>query len=71
MEPITSWFLVGFISTAPQWELPSPVLLIVLPFTIKRVSVLIVNFMVTQKRAVAEGMFGENIRSTSMRGEYL
>ena len=21
MEPTTSWFLVGFISAAPQWEL--------------------------------------------------
>ena len=22
IEPATSWFLVGFVSTAPQWELP-------------------------------------------------
>ena len=21
MEPVTSWFLVGFVSAAPQWEL--------------------------------------------------
>ena len=22
MEPATSWFLVGFVSTAPRWKLP-------------------------------------------------
>ena len=22
IEPTTSWFLVGFVSTAPRWELP-------------------------------------------------
>ena len=24
LEPATSWFLVGFVSAAPQWELPPP-----------------------------------------------
>ena len=23
MEPKTSWFLIGFVSAAPGWELPS------------------------------------------------
>ena len=26
MEPTTSWFLVGFISAAPRWELPDTIL---------------------------------------------